>query len=64
MARIIVYRRLLARRNQRFRWRLVASNGKKICHGGEGYANRPECIEMAKAIVSGAYADAEVTEEG
>lgn len=57
MSTLVIYRRLTARRSQRWRWRLVASNGRKIANGGEGYANKDECAGIAKAIISGAYAD-------
>lgn len=58
MSRLVVYRRLLARRTQRWRWRLIAANGRKVANGGEGYANRNDALGAARAVISGAYADA------
>ncbi len=57
-ARLDVYRTRgpFVRRNQRWRWRLIATNGKKLANGGEGYANRAYCINQAKAVLSGSYA--------
>lgn len=58
MNRLIVYRVRLARRNQQWRWRLVAANGRNIANGGQGYANRNDCLGQARALVAGTYADA------
>lgn len=56
-----VYRKLLARPSQRYRWRLVV-NGRKVANGGEGYTDRAECKEMALRIVQGHYGDVHVVE--
>lgn len=60
-ARLEVYRSALSRPSQRWRWRLVATNGRKLCNGGEGYARRDACIDMARAILCGAYGDLTAT---
>lgn len=49
--------------NQRFRWRLVAPNGRKIANGGEGYGDSTACKGMAKRILGGEYADAHIVEK-
>lgn len=43
-------------RNKKWRWRLVARNGKKVANGGEGYSRRKDCLEMALAILQGSLA--------
>jgi uncharacterized protein YegP (UPF0339 family) len=55
-----VYRSKSLLRSQRFRWRLVAANGRVVAESGEGYANRAECVETAIAIICGAYKNAHV----
>ena len=42
-------RRGLLRRTQ-WRWRLIASNGRIIATGGEGYNNRRDALAMIVAI--------------
>lgn len=42
--------------SQKWRWRLLATNGKKIANGSEGYTEADECENMAKAVLGGAYA--------
>lgn len=57
-ATFVIYRRRFGPRNQRWRWRLVAENGRKIANGGEGYANRSECEAMGVNVVAGHYRSA------
>jgi len=38
------------------RWRRIADNGDNIANGGEGYANRQDCEDMA----TGQFPDDEV----
>ncbi len=46
-----VYKRRLARRNQRWRWRLIDnSNGLIIGDSGEGYGSRLHCLDMVAKI--------------
>lgn len=52
---IEITRNLLARRSQRFRWRLVHANGRIVATSGEGYANRGECEAQAVKVVGGDY---------
>lgn len=61
MARLEVYPRRLARRSQRWRWRLVASNGRKLANGGEGYAHVEDCHDMALRVCRGKFQDLHVT---
>lgn len=42
-------------RKKQWRWKLLASNGRKIANGGEGYINHQDCLEMAKSIVQEPY---------
>lgn len=56
-ATLVVYRRRIAPRNQRWRWRLVAANGRNIANSGEGYSDRAVCSDMARGVVTGRYAD-------
>lgn len=58
--RLVIYRRRLARPSQRWRWRLVANNGRKLANGGEGYTDRTACELQAMKVVTGAYGDVQV----
>ena len=47
--------------SKRYEWRLIASNGNVV--GGserQGYNDRAECIAMARNVLSGQFANAEV----
>ena len=45
------------RADERWAWRLLASNGEVIAtDGGQGYENRGDCERVAKAVVVGFYA--------
>ena len=55
---LVVYRGRSARRSQRWRWRLVHANGRKIAQSSEGYANREVCAVQAR-IVAGHLAEVE-----
>lgn len=37
-------------RPQRWRWRAVARNGKKIAHGGEGYTNKTDMFDAIELL--------------
>lgn len=50
--RIVVYRSI-GRRNQRWRWRAVASNGRIVATSGEGFANREHAIDVARDLFAG-----------
>lgn len=60
-ATLVIYRRMIARRNQRWRWKLVTANGRKIANGGEGYSDHDECEQMAIAIITGRYKEAVIS---
>jgi uncharacterized protein YegP (UPF0339 family) len=32
------------------RWKVVASNGKKVATSGEGYHNRQHCLDMVHKL--------------
>jgi len=51
MRKLIIYRD----RKKQFRWKLVATNGKKIANGGEGYINHKDCVDIVLTIVLGPY---------
>lgn len=55
-----IYRSLLSRPSQRWRWSLIANNGRKLANGGEGYTDADECERQAWKVVSGCYGDAAV----
>ena len=33
-----------------WRWKLFASNGKKVAASGEGYANMKDCVKIAHRL--------------
>lgn len=51
MRKLIIYKD----RKKQFRWKLVATNGKKIANSGEGYINKKDCIDIAIDIVMSPY---------
>lgn len=55
MARLVIYRSRSIRRNQRWRWKLIAENGNVLCVSSEGYANRQVCTDIALGILNGNY---------
>lgn len=36
-----------------FRWRLVADNGRVLCHGGQGYSRRIDMLTSVRAVLGG-----------
>ena len=45
------------RADGRWAWRLVARNGRIIAtDGGQGYENRADCEQIARAVIGGHYA--------
>lgn len=60
MTRLELYRARSLRRNQRFRWRLRAGNGRIIATSGEGYANVEDARQMGLSVISGTFASVEV----
>lgn len=60
MNRLVVYRTPFARRNQRWRWYLIASNGRKVASSGEGYSDRDHARVMGLGVIGGSYKDATV----
>lgn len=62
-ARLVVYRGRGIRRPQRWRWRLVAINGRIIAMSSEGYTDRHDAITNAIDVLSGSYADYPLTIE-
>ena len=34
----------------KYRWNLVAANGRIVADSGQGYVSRSECVSMASAI--------------
>lgn len=56
--KVIIYRRRLSRRNQRWRWRLVHNNGKKLANGGEGYSDQGRAVKAAQDVLGGKYSSA------
>lgn len=59
-AEAVVYRKRFARRSQRWRWRIVAANGRNIGNSGEGFADRVYAIASVTALLDGAYREADV----
>lgn len=55
---IRVYRSRSANPKQRWRWTLIASNGRKIANSGEGYARRSDASRMADYVVREAHMSA------
>lgn len=53
MAHLQVYteKRGLIRRRTQYRWRIVARNGRILCHGGEGYNNLADLWHAVSEII-------------
>lgn len=45
-----------------FRWQLIASNGKMIANGGEGYTSKAGCVNGIESVKKNAP-DAEIIEK-
>ena len=46
--------------DREWRWRLLASNGRNIANGGQGYSNKADCLRGIELVKSSA--DAPVVE--
>lgn len=57
MSLLTVYRSRSLRRSERFRWRLVADNGRTVATSGEGYSNYDEALHMGKMVAGGHFSD-------
>lgn len=55
-----VYRSLSVNRKQRYRWALIAANGRKIANSGEGYADRTDALAMGEYVVKENHHNARV----
>jgi len=55
--RIQVYRSRSLLSTERWRWRLVSSNGNIIATSGEGYRHKVDCRNMAERVVRGDYSN-------
>ncbi len=54
-ATLIVYSGKFRRRNQKWRWQLVAENGNILAVSSEGYANEEVAYATGKRVCSGGY---------
>ena len=53
------------RSDGKWAWRLVANNGQIIAtDGGQGYEKKADAFEMARSIVQGDYATADILIQG
>lgn len=56
--RLEVYRR----KDRRWAWRLVATNGQVVAvDGAQGYSRRIDCLDMARSILAGSYRETSST---
>jgi uncharacterized protein YegP (UPF0339 family) len=46
-----IYKSRSANPKQRYRWRAVAANGKKVANGSEGYVKIDQAAEMARYLI-------------
>lgn len=54
-ASLTFHRTLTPIRANRWRWRLVAANGRVVAASSEGYANRADAERNARLVVGGGY---------
>lgn len=54
-ATLVVYPTRGRIRSQRWRWRLVHTNGKLLADSGEGYTDRSEALSRGAFIAQGGY---------
>lgn len=52
MYKLNIYRRKTLIPSQRWGWRLVAPNGRKVANSGEGYLSKAFAQEIAVAIIN------------
>ena len=59
-ATLHIYRGRSLRRSQRWRWRLVAGNGRIVAESGEGYSDRGQAEMRGRGVTDGVYRGASV----